>query len=263
MIGDQRRSAARRGYAPVQPRASAGDVHIRRHEPPQRRQRCAPDRQCCLRVSLTTTDSHPQSAPRQHIQRRQCMADRAEIAAGDQQHRQLPAPAIQSSTVWRSSSGTMMPPTPSISSVPWPVAMMPRSGRGRRRAAPRNRSPCPPPPPPCRGDSGARSARAICRRRSAPGTVIARPSAVQQPAGVARSADRLHVPKPLITGFSASTGRPARRKRERISPAVTKVLPISGAGRGNEERAHVMCGEICAAGWRRPAARSRRRDAVR
>ena len=56
-------------------------------------------------------------ALRQHMQRRQRVADGAEIAAGHQQHRDAQRRHPVEHGVG-SSSGTMMPPTPSMSSVP-------------------------------------------------------------------------------------------------------------------------------------------------
>src|SRR5262249_17909080 len=55
-----------------------------------------------------------QVALREHAQRGERVADRAQVAAGDQEEGTRSSD-IQSSTVWVASSGTMTPPTPSIS----------------------------------------------------------------------------------------------------------------------------------------------------
>ena len=58
---------------------------------------------------------HLHIAPEQRIERGERVADGAEIAAGDQNERQFAAPSSRRGWCVRSSSGTMMPPTPSIS----------------------------------------------------------------------------------------------------------------------------------------------------
>ena len=89
-------------------------------------------------------------APPQHLERRQGMADRAEIAPATRSTGMRSAPS-RSSTVWRSSSGTMTPPMPSISSTPRRAPWR----DGRTRPAPRSRSRGPRARRRCRGESGA------------------------------------------------------------------------------------------------------------
>ena len=112
-------------------------------------------------VSLTTSALIARSRRRKHVEAGQRVAEAAEIAAGHQQRPGCSSAAIQSSTVWLSSSGTMTPPMPSISSVPLARAMASRQkshqrvevdARGSRAA------------PPCRATAARQSARARCAR---------------------------------------------------------------------------------------------------
>ena len=125
---------------------------------------------------------------------------------------------ITSRIVRCSSSGTMMPPTPSISKISWRCSTAERQNAttsstsirspSRRAAA--------------SGDIGARNRQG--EMRSMFGKVAGKPSAWRRSPG-SLVADRSGS-NPLTTGLIASTERPNCRKC-RIKDAATKVFPTS------------------------------------
>ena len=156
---------------------------------------------------------------RKHVERGQCVADGAEIAADHQQQRDAARPPSSRAPCAASSSGTMMPPTPSMNSMPEaastarrlkPISSsksMPRLSRAAARS----------------GESGARKRQGAMRSISC---------------GAHRAAQRLEQHR-RVAGFHDRGVVSAHHRLERVDrwrlrranagsgPAVTKVLPIS------------------------------------